>query len=88
MTRGVIFRCLLTGGYYACRHCHRLAYEVSQKHRAPLEILNRALNLENRAEELRKYGPPRKANRLLERAYRFNMMGLRDLQARSGIKER
>ena len=78
----------LSGGYYACRHCHRLAYEVSQKHRTPYEILNRALNLEDRAERLRKYGHPRKANRLLGRAYRFKMMGLRELQVRDRLGNR
>jgi len=78
----------LSGGYYACRHCQRLAYEASQRHRAPFEILNRALNLENRAKELKKYGHPRKANRLLERAYRLNMIGLRELQARDKFRRR
>lgn len=78
----------LSGGYYACRHCQRLAYEVSQKHRAPLENLNRALRLERRAEELRKYRHPRKANRLLWRAYKFNRLGLMDLQVRYGIRGR
>lgn len=70
----------LKGGYYACRHCQWLAYEASQEHRAPFENLGRAFRLENRAKELRKYGHPRKANRLLGRAYRFKMMGLRELQ--------
>lgn len=78
----------LSGGYYACRHCQRLAYEVSQKHRTPFEILNRALNLENRASERRKHGHPRKANRLLWRAYKFNRLGLMDLQARYGSRQK
>lgn len=78
----------LSGGYYACRHCHRLAYEASQEHRAPLENLGRAFRLENRAKELRKYGHPRKANRLLWRADKFNRLGLLDLQARDGIRGR
>ena len=61
----------LSGGYYACRHCQRLAYEVSQRHRSPLESLRRAGNIEDRAERLRKYGHPRKANRLLWRTHRL-----------------
>jgi hypothetical protein len=59
----------LSWGYYACRYCQRLAYEASQRHRSPLESLRRAGNIEDRAEQLRRYGHPRKANRLLWRAY-------------------
>jgi hypothetical protein len=58
----------LSGGYYACRHCHRLAYEVSQAHRTLSEKLDRSRSLRARAEKLRKYHHPRKANRLLYRA--------------------
>jgi hypothetical protein len=57
------------GGYYACRHCQGLTYEARQRHRGPFETLGRALHLEDRAERLRERGHPRKANRLLERAY-------------------
>lgn len=78
----------LSGGYYACRHCHNLAYEASQKHRAPYEILSRALSLGDRAKRLKKYGHPRKANRLLERAYRLKMMGLKRLQIRDKLGNR
>ena len=78
----------LKGGYYACRHCQQLAYEASQEHRAPFENLGKAFRLENRAKELRKYGHPRKANRLLWRTYRFKRLGLMDLQARDGIRGR
>ncbi len=58
----------LSGGYYACRHCQRLAYEVSQKHRTLSEKIGRAWSLRDRAEKLKKYHHPRKANRLLRRA--------------------
>ena len=77
----------LSGGYYACRHCHNLAYEASQKHRAPFENLNRALRLENRAEKLKKYGHPRKANRLLWRADKFSKLGLLDLLEEKATSE-
>jgi hypothetical protein len=58
----------LSGGYYACRHCHRLAYEVSQAHRTLSEKIDRAWSLRARAEKLKKYHHPRKANRLYLRA--------------------
>jgi len=71
----------LKGGYYACRHCQRLAYELSQRHRGPLETLERSYSFKNRAEELRKRGHPRKANRLLERSYRLFQVGGAELIA-------
>jgi len=71
----------LSGGYYACRHCHRLAYEVSQRHRSPYELLRRAGTIEDRAKELRKYGHPRKANRLLIRAYPLYGRALEELRS-------
>jgi len=71
----------LSGGYYACRHCHRLAYEVSQRHRSPYELLRRAGTLEDRAKELRKHGHPRKANRLLIRAYPLYGRALEELRS-------
>lgn len=58
----------LSGGYYACRHCHRLAYLVSQEHGALWEKIDRAHDLRERADRLRKCHHPRKANRLLARA--------------------
>ena len=57
----------LSGGYYACRHCHRLAYMVSQEHGALCERIDRAHDLRKRADRLREYCHPRKANRLLAR---------------------
>ena len=71
----------LSGGYYACRHCQRLDYEVSQKHRSRFEKRYRAQALRDRAEQLRKYGHPRKANRLLERAYRLELGALGALKS-------
>lgn len=58
----------LSGGYYACRHCHRLAYLVSQEHRTLSEKMDRAWSLRVRADRLRKYRHPRKANELCARA--------------------
>jgi hypothetical protein len=58
----------LSGGYYACRHCHRLAYMVSQEHGTLSEMIDRAHHLRARAKRLREYRHPRKANRLLARA--------------------
>ena len=58
----------LSGGYYACRHCHRLAYMVSQEHGALWEMIDRAHDLRKRAKRLRESRHPRKANRLLARA--------------------
>lgn len=72
----------LRGGYYACRKCHGLVYESSQKHNCPYAGLTRALTLEKRAEKLRERGHPRKANRLLERAGQLSMMGWADMMSR------
>jgi len=58
----------LSGGYCACRHCHRLAYLVSQEHGTLCEKIDRAHDLRERADRLREYHHPRKANRLLARA--------------------
>lgn len=58
----------LSGGYYACRHCHRLAYMVSQEHGSIFEMIDRANYLHARAKRLRERRHPRKANRLLARA--------------------
>ena len=76
----------LSGGYYACRHCQRLTYELSQRHRGPLELLERSLSFERRAEDLRKRGHPRKANRLLERSYRLSLLGGAQLLARDELE--
>jgi hypothetical protein len=58
----------LSRGYYACRHCHRLAYLASQAHGTLSESLDRAESLRSRAKRLRAYRHPRKANRLLRKA--------------------
>ncbi len=58
----------LSGGYYACRHCHRLAYMVSQEHGSIFEMIDRANYLRTRAKWLRECRHPRRANRLLARA--------------------
>lgn len=58
----------LSGGYLACRHCQNLAYETSQGHRTLSGKTDRAHSLRARAEKLRKYHHPRKANKLLRRA--------------------
>jgi len=76
----------LSGGYYACRHCHRLAYEVSQRHRSPYELIRRAGTIEDRAEELRKHGHPRKANRLLKRGDGLYQLGEAELLARDELE--
>jgi hypothetical protein len=69
----------LSGGYYACRHCHWLAYEVSQAHRTLSEKLHRAWSLRARADKLRKYHHPRKANRLNRRADELEAGSYEDL---------
>ena len=76
----------LKGGYYACRHCQRLTYEARQEHGGYLETLSRAFRFERRAEELRKRGHPRKANRLLERSYRLFQIGGAELLARDALE--
>jgi len=78
----------LSGGYYACRHCQRLAYEVSQKHRVFLANFSRATSLRKRAERLRQNGHPRKANRLLWRACQLDGEALGDIYDRCGIRGR
>jgi hypothetical protein len=78
----------LKGGYYACRHCQRLTYEARQRHRAPFEIMGRAFRFEHRAEELRKRGHPRKANRLFMRSYQLFQLGGAELQARAELEDR
>lgn len=77
----------LKGGYYACRHCHRLSYEASQEHRGYCETLSRAFRFEWRAEELRKRGHPRKASRLLMRAYPLFQLGGAEVQARAELDD-
>lgn len=76
----------LAGGYYACRHCQRLAYETSQEHRTLGEHSNRAWSMRNRAERLRKYGHPRKANRLYRRADVLDALGWLDVARWVGMK--
>jgi len=78
----------LSGGYYACRHCQRLAYEVSQEHRAFLANFSQATTLRERAEQLRRNKHPRKANRLLWRAYQLDGKALGEIQARTGLGRR
>jgi hypothetical protein len=46
----------------------------------------RAFRYSDRAEELRKRGHPRKANRLLERGYRLFQLGGAELIARDGLE--
>ena len=77
-----------SGGYYACRHCQRLTYEARQRHRSPFEALGRAFRYSDRAEELRKRGHPRKANRLLRRGYPLFQLGGAELQARAELEDR
>ena len=76
----------LKGGYYACRHCQRLTYEARKGHRGPYELLGRAFHFERRAEELRKRGHPRKANRLLRRGDRLFQLGGAELLARDELE--
>jgi hypothetical protein len=78
----------LKGGYYACRHCQRLTYQARQRHGEPFEAMGRAFRFERRAEELRKRGHPRKANRLLERGYRLFQLGGAELLARDELESR
>ena len=54
----------LRGGYYSCRHCHRLVYLVSRRHRNLFEEIDRANALTDKVEKLKKRGHPRKAERL------------------------
>ena len=58
----------LYGGYYTCRHCHRLVYQSNRDHRSLNQNLHRSQNLEVRAERLRERRHPRKANRILKEA--------------------
>jgi len=76
----------LKGGYYACRHCQGLTYEARQRHRGPFETLGRAFRYSDRAEELRKRGHPRKANRLLRRGDRLFQLGGAELLARDELE--
>ena len=55
----------LSRGYYSCRHCHRLVYICSRRHRALNEKIDRANYWKGRAEKQRKWGHPKKANQLL-----------------------
>jgi len=76
----------LSGGYYTCRHCHRLAYEVSQAHGTLSEKIDRAWSLRARAEKLRKYHHPRKANRLYLRADELEAVSWLDVARWLGTK--
>jgi len=76
----------LSGGYYACRHCHDLAYMVSQEHGSIFEMIDRANHLRSLAKRLRKYGHPRKANRLLARAEKLK--GASDWMAAQWVRRR
>lgn len=54
----------LRRGYFSCRHCHRLVYLVSRRHRSLFEEIDRANALTNKVKRLIKRGHPRKAKRL------------------------
>ena len=69
----------LVQGYFACRHCHRLVYRACREHRNPLELLLRSRDLKARAKRLQRNRHPRKANRLNDRAFRYEWMSYRIL---------
>lgn len=67
------------GGYCSCRHCLGLVYMVSRKHRDKFEKLDRSRYLRYKAEKLRKRRHPRKANRLLFKAYWLEQQAFRNM---------
>lgn len=63
-------------GYYSCRHCLRLVYLVSRRHRNPFLKQDQGNYLIQKAERLKKQGHPRKANRLYLKAEHMKNQGL------------
>ena len=69
----------MDGGYYACRHCQSLTYRVRREHKSPRLKIRRSRDLKGRANIPQKNRHPRKANRLLERAYQLEGESIEDV---------
>ncbi len=66
----------LNDGYFACRHCLKLAYSCSNEKGSYGYFSTRANNYKSRAEILRRAGHPRRANWLLWKAEDLELIGL------------
>ena len=70
----------LEDGYFACRHCHELVYQVCRDHRMQLASLNRHEELMRKSERLKRQGHPIKADRMRLKGYRYLVFAALDLQ--------